>query len=53
MSETLVIKVEKKYENDKPGESSVEYAVREAKCEDPEAEEAKKEAQTLIDKLSE
>lgn len=49
----FVIRTETRYEDEKPGKSSLEYAVREAKCESPEAEQAKKEAQTLIDKLSE
>lgn len=48
----FVIKTETRYEDEKPGESNVEYAVREAKCEHLEAEDAKKEAQTLLDKLS-
>ena len=44
----FVIRTETRYENDKPGKSALGYAVREAKCEHPEAEEAIKEAQTLL-----
>ena len=46
----LVIEVEAKYEDEKPGESSLEYAITEAKCQHSEAKEEIKEAQVLLSK---
>ena len=48
----LVIKVETRYEENEPGVSSLEYVIKEAKCEHPEAKEAIKEARALLSKTT-